>query len=199
MDVRDYFRTVQDLINHVPYEAVDAVVDVLMQANRAGQTVFICGNGGSAATATHFACDLAKRPNVTGQPRFRVISLTDNNALMTALSNDISYDAVFSEQLLPLVRPNDVVIGISGSGNSKNVLNAMQVAHDAGAITIGFSGYDGGKLKTMVDYSVHINLDVMAIVEDVHLMVEHAICERLLALNSAPQEMATHADPNRRS
>jgi D-sedoheptulose 7-phosphate isomerase len=199
MDVRDYFRTVQDLINHVPYEAVDAVVDVLMQANRAGQTVFICGNGGSAATATHFACDLAKRPNVTGQPRFRVISLTDNNALMTALSNDISYDAVFSEQLLPLVRPNDVVIGISGSGNSKNVLNAMQVAKDAGAITIGFSGYNGGKLKTMVDYSVHINLDVMAIVEDVHLMVEHAICERLLALNSAPQEMATHADPNRRS
>ncbi len=199
MDVRDYFRTVQDLINHVPYDAVDAVVAVLMQANRAGQTVFICGNGGSAATATHFACDLAKRPNVSGQPRFRVISLTDNNALMTALSNDISYDAVFSEQLLPLVRPADVVIGISGSGNSRNVLNAMQVAKDAQAITIGFCGYDGGKLKTLVDYPVHIDLDVMAIVEDVHLMVEHAICERLLALNSAPQEMVPHADTNQRS
>ena len=196
MDVRDYFRTVQDLINNVPYEAVDAVVDVLMQANRAGQTVFICGNGGSAATASHFACDLAKRPIVAGQPRFRVIALTDNNALMTALSNDISYDAVFSEQLLPLVRAHDVVIGISGSGNSKNVLNAMKVAKDAGAITIGFCGYDGGKLKEMVDYPVHINLDVMAIVEDVHLMVEHAICERLLALNSAPPEMVTHADTN---
>lgn len=198
MDIRQYFKTVQDQLNDVPFEAVDAVVNVLMQANRAGQIVFICGNGGSAATATHFACDLAKRPTVAGQPRFKVISLTDNNALMTALSNDIDYDSVFSEQLLPLVRKNDVVIGISGSGNSRNVLNAMEVAKDAGAITIGFCGYDGGKLKSMVDYPLHINLNVMAIVEDVHLMLEHAICEKLLALNSTPQEIIDYADSNGR-
>jgi D-sedoheptulose 7-phosphate isomerase len=102
---------------------------------------------------------------------------------MTALSNDISYDSVFSEQLLPLVRAGDVVIGISGSGNSQNVLNAMQVARDAGALTIGFCGYDGGRLKPMVDLPVHVPCHVMAVVEDVHLMLEHAICERLLALN----------------
>ncbi|MBZ0286282.1 MAG: SIS domain-containing protein [Anaerolineae bacterium] len=185
MDIRHYFSTVQELLNHTPYEAVDAVVDVLIAANRAGQTVFICGNGGSAATATHFGCDLAKRPIVKGQPRFRVVALTDNNALMTALGNDIGYEAIFAEQLIPLVRKDDVVIGISGSGNSPNVLNAMQVGKEAGAITIGFCGYDGGKLKGMVDLPVHIPSFNMAMVEDVHLMLEHAICERLLALNQA--------------
>ncbi len=185
MDIRHYFDTVQALLNDTPFDAVDTVIEVLVKANHAGQTIFICGNGGSAATATHFACDLAKRPNVPGQPRFRVIALTDNNALMTALSNDISYDSVFAEQLAPLVRAGDVVIGISGSGNSRNVLNAIQVAHDAGAVTIGFCGYDGGKLKEMVHHPVHVPSNVMAMVEDVHLMLEHAICEKLLALNNA--------------
>ncbi len=185
VDIRHYFSAIQDLLDLIPFDAVEGVVEVLASANRDRHTVFICGNGGSAATATHFACDLAKRPTVDGQPRFRVVALTDNLALMTAISNDISYEAVFAEQLVPLVRPGDVVIGISGSGNSKNVLNAMQVARDAGAITVGFCGYDGGKLKGMVDYPVHVPSHVMAMVEDVHLMLEHAICERLLALNHA--------------
>jgi D-sedoheptulose 7-phosphate isomerase len=192
MEVRSYFSTVQELINKVPFEAVDRVVDALVNANRAGQTVYICGNGGSASTATHFGCDLAKRPIVAGQPRYRVIPLTDNNALMTALSNDIGYDVVFSEQLIPLVRKSDILIGISGSGNSKNVLNAVQVAKEAGAITIGFSGYDGGKLAPAVDISVHVPSFNMAMVEDIHLMLEHAICEKLLAVN---QESATALVP----
>ena len=185
MDIRHYFTTVQTLLDKMPYEAVDEVVKVLMDANHRGAAIYIFGNGGSAATATHMACDLAKRPIVPGQPRFRVMALTDNNALMTALSNDISYDLVFAEQLYPLVREGDVVIGISGSGNSQNVLNGIEVANDAGAITIGFCGYDGGKLKGMVDYAVHVPSNVMAMVEDVHLMLEHAICEKLLALNTA--------------
>ncbi|MBA3871289.1 MAG: SIS domain-containing protein [Anaerolineae bacterium] len=183
MDVRVYFSTVQELLNKVPFAAVDQVVEALISANQAGQTVFICGNGGSASTATHFGCDLAKRPIVAGQPRYRVIPLTDNNALMTAISNDISYDAVFSEQLIPLVRKGDILIGISGSGNSKNVIKAVEVAKAAGATTIGFSGYDGGKLAPAVDISVHIPSFNMAMVEDVHLMLEHSICERLLAVN----------------
>lgn len=182
MQIQQYFRDVQTLLDQVPFNDVNAVVDALMKAKDAGQTVYIFGNGGSAATATHFGCDLAKRPTV-GTSRFRVIALTDNNALMTAISNDISYDEVFSEQLRPLVRTGDVVIGISGSGNSKNVINAMKVANDAGAVTVGFSGYDGGKLKPVSQISVHVPSFVMAMVEDVHLMLEHAICERLLALN----------------
>ncbi len=187
MDIQTYFSTVQALLNDTPFQAVDQVVNVLMETNQAGRTVFICGNGGSASTATHFACDLSKRPLVAGQPRFRVIALTDNNALMTAISNDISYDEVFAEQLRSLVRAGDVVIGISGSGNSKNVLNAMRVANEFGAITIGFCGYDGGKLKSMVNIPVHIPSYTMAMVEDVHLMLEHAICEKLLALNQSVQ------------
>lgn len=194
MDIRHYFSTVQALLDQTPFDDVDSVVNALMDANRAGGTVFICGNGGSAATASHFACDLAKRPMVSGQPRFRVVSLTDNNALMTALSNDISYEAVFSEQLIPLVRKGDVVIGISGSGNSPNVLNAMRAAHEAGATTVGFSGYDGGKLKGMVDLSVHVPSFTMAMVEDVHLMIEHAICERLLAIHQEASKTLASAN-----
>ncbi|MAS36573.1 MAG: phosphoheptose isomerase [Anaerolineaceae bacterium] len=196
MDIRQYFATVQAVIDTVPYAAVDAVVDALMQAAQSGNTVYIFGNGGGAATATHFGCDLAKRTNVDGQPRFRVISLTDNNALMTALSNDISYDQVFAEQLEPLVRAGDVVIGISGSGNSRNVLNAITVAHDAGAVTVGFSGFDGGKLDAMVDLPVHVNHNDMAMVEDIHLMLEHAICEKLRALRLAAAEMPVVAELN---
>ncbi len=197
MDIRHYFSTVQDLLDHIPFEAVDSVVDALMTANHAGQTIYICGNGGSAATATHFGCDLAKRPIVAGQPRFRVMALTDNNALMTAISNDINYEAVFAEQLLPLVRPDDVVIGISGSGNSPNVLNAMKVAREAGAVTVGFCGYDGGKLKVVVDLPVHVPSFNMAMVEDVHLMLEHAICERLLALNQMESQLVPSNGMNR--
>ena len=194
MDVRVYFSTVQELLNKVPFTAVEDVIETLIAANQAEQTIFICGNGGSASTATHFGCDLAKRPIVAGQPRYRVIPLTDNNALMTALSNDIGYEVVFSEQLIPLVRKGDVLIGISGSGNSKNVLKAVEVAKAAGATTIGFSGYDGGKLAPAVDISVHIPSFNMAMVEDVHLMLEHAICERLLAVNQEAAGMPIYSN-----
>jgi D-sedoheptulose 7-phosphate isomerase len=193
MDIRDYFATVQAVLDTVPFKAVDAVVAELMRAAESGKMVYIFGNGGSAATATHFACDLAKRTSVEGQPRFRVMSLTDNVSLMTALSNDISYDQVFAEQLEPLVRPGDVVIGISGSGNSRNVLNAISVANAAGATTVGFCGFGGGRLKEMVDLPVHIDHYDMAMVEDVHLMLEHAICEKLRALRLAAGESVVTA------
>lgn len=181
MDIRAYFESVQTLLNNIPFDVADQAADAVMQAYDADQTIYICGNGGSAATASHFGCDLSKRTRVPGQRYFRVISLTDNVSLMTALSNDIGYDIVFAEQLRPLVRAGDVVIGISGSGNSLNVLKAMEVAQSAGATTIGFSGYDGGKLAPLVDISVHVPSFNMAMVEDVHLMLEHAMCERLLA------------------
>lgn len=185
MEIRSYFSEVQALIEKTPYAQVEAVVETLLTANRNEQTIFICGNGGSAATATHFGCDLSKRPLVEGQPRFRVVALTDNNSLITALANDIGYEVVFAEQIKSLGRRGDVLIGISGSGNSKNVLNAVSAARDLGITTVGFSGYDGGKLAPMVDISVHIPSFNMAMVEDIHLMLEHAICEKLLAVRQA--------------
>jgi D-sedoheptulose 7-phosphate isomerase len=137
--------------------------------------VIIMGNGGSAATASHFACDLGKGTLAPGQPRFRVISLTDNMPLFSALANDFGYDQVFSEQLKSLVREGDVVIGISGNGNSPNVLNGIRAAREAQAITVGLVGFDGGALKDLADLSIHVPSDCMEQVEDVHVILEHLI------------------------
>jgi len=134
------------------------------------------GNGGSAATASHFACDLAKGTITPGRPRFRVTALTDNVPLMTAWSNDVSYDDVFADQLSGLIRRADVVVAISGSGNSANILRAVEVALRMGGITIGLSGFDGGQLSTMVDVPVVVPCDCMEQIEDVHVVLCHLMC-----------------------
>ncbi len=138
------------------------------------------GNGGSASLASHFACDLSKGTlqNVhdDNEKRFRVISLTDNIALMTAYSNDLGYEHVFSQQLKNLVNEGDVVIGISASGNSKNVINAISLAKKSKAVSIGLLGFDGGKLKEIVDLKLWVNKDNYGIVEDVHSSLQHMIC-----------------------
>lgn len=146
---------------------------VLLEANRRGATVFVFGNGGSAATASHFANDLAKGCAVAGAKRFRAFSLTDNVALITAWANDTAYDNVFAEQLRGLVQPGDVVIGISGSGNSPNVLKAIEVAQNAEAYTIGLCGFGGGQLRNMVDLAIYTECRVMEQVEDLHSAVCH--------------------------
>ena len=156
-------------------DSIQKAIDVLHEARLNGRKVFIMGNGGSAATASHFACDLGKGTLMPGLPRFRVIALTDNMSLFSALANDFGYDQVFCEQLKSLIQPGDVAIGISGSGNSANVLNAILAARELGAITIGFVGFDGGRLKSMVDRCVHVPCDCMEQVEDVHLILEHLI------------------------
>ncbi len=135
------------------------------------------GNGGSAATASHFACDLGKETVVEGRPRFRVLSLNDNVPLMTALSNDFGYHAIFKEQLSNLVNEGDIVIGITGSGNSANVLEAIEYARSRKAITIGLIGFGGGKLKDLVDEAIVISSTNYGHVESVHLIIEHLIAE----------------------
>jgi D-sedoheptulose 7-phosphate isomerase len=157
----------------LPLERIRDVLDVLLQANAAGSTVFTLGNGGSAATASHFACDLAKGTIVPGRPRFRVVALTDNLSLMTAWSNDVSYEDVFAEQLRGLIRPGDVVIAISGSGNSVNVLRAVELARQMGGITIGLSGFDGGRLSAVVDVPLVVSNDCMEQIEDAHVVLGH--------------------------
>jgi D-sedoheptulose 7-phosphate isomerase len=152
------------------------MVDVLLSANYVASTVFIVGNGGSAATASHFACDLAKGTIITGRPRFRVMALTDNVPLMTAWSNDVSYEDVFVEQLRNVIRRGDVLVAISGSGNSENVLRAVELTSQMGGITIGLSGFSGGELSTLVDVPVVVPCEVMAQIEDVHLTLCHLVC-----------------------
>jgi D-sedoheptulose 7-phosphate isomerase len=138
------------------------------------------GNGGSASTASHFACDLAKNTLVPGAQPFKVIALTDNVELLTAWANDSDYGNVFAAQLGPLVQKDDVVIGISCSGNSPNVLNAMKLARKCGAITIAFTGDTGGYIQDIVDECIKVPSTHIAQQEDVHLMLEHCICSSIL-------------------
>jgi D-sedoheptulose 7-phosphate isomerase len=174
-----YLAELQETVAHLPAEPIDRVINILLESARQGNKVFIFGNGGSAATATHFACDLGKNTLVPGAPRFKVIGLTDNVSLMTAWANDTSYDNIFAAQLSSLVEPGDVAIGISCSGNSLNVLNAIAVARHHGATTIGFTGDQGGRLKDMVDVCLQAPSPHIEQQEDVHLILEHCICSAI--------------------
>ena len=174
--VLQYLQDVQACLARIPTEPIRQVIAVLDRARTNGKQVFIMGNGGSAATASHFACDLGKGTRRPDLPRFRVIALNDNLALLSAYANDVGYEHVFAEQLTNLVNRGDVVIGISGSGNSMNVVNALQVARRAQASTIAFSGFDGGKVRDCADLCLIVPSDCMEQVEDVHLILEHLVC-----------------------
>lgn len=172
-EIRQYLTEVQQVLGRIPLEALEEAIDVLLSAAYVGSTVFIIGNGGSAATASHFACDLAKGAIVPGGPRFRAIALTDNVPLITAWSNDVAYEDIFAEQLCNLMGRGDVVVAFSGSGNSPNVLRAVALARQQGGITIGFSGFDGGRLSRIVDVPVVVSCHCMEQIEDVHLVLCH--------------------------
>src|SRR6266851_1643236 len=172
----EYFKELQRVIVGLPKDGIEQIADTLVGAYDAGRMVFLCGNGGSAALASHFACDLGKgTAYCNGGTRFRVLSLTDNLPTLTAWANDSNYEDVFSEQLKNFVQPHDVVFAISGSGNSKNVLNALQVAREAGATTVGISGFQGGEMKSLCDLCVVVPSNNMQIIEDLHLSIAHAI------------------------
>ena len=164
-------------MSRLPNDQVDKVAGELMCAYERHRCIFVFGNGGSAALASHFACDLGKGTvlGANGQKRFRVIALTDNVALMTAWANDSSYEDVFAEQLQNLVSPGDVVFAISGSGNSANVLRALEVARSHRARILGLTGFKGGRMKALCDVCVTLPSDNMQIIEDFHVSVTHAI------------------------
>jgi D-sedoheptulose 7-phosphate isomerase len=174
--VQDYLAHLHYSLARLPFGQIEKVIEALIEAQWSRRTVFILGNGGSAATASHFACDLGKNTAIPGLPRVRVIALTDNAEMITAWANDTAYENVFAEQLRNLVEADDVVISISGSGRSPNVLRAVEVAKQAGAKTIGLTGFDGGLLAGMVDIPVVVPSDSMERIEDVHLILEHVVC-----------------------
>ena len=177
--VNSYIEALQETMNRLPQERIEQVIQLLVEARMSRRQVLIMGNGGSASTASHFVCDLAKNTRKNELPNYRVIGLTDNMAIFSALANDEGYDSVFAQQLVSFVQPGDVVIGISASGNSPNVLNAMEVANMMDATTIGFTGFDGGRLSHLVDYEVHVASTCIEHVEDIHLMLEHLIVKAL--------------------
>ena len=174
--IRQYFSEVGATLEELPVERIAEVVEVLLQeAQMKGRRVYIFGNGGSAATASHFASDLSKGAICEGKPRIKAFALTDNVPLLSAWANDTAYENIFAEQLESFVEPGDIAIAISGSGNSPNVLNGVKVAKARGATTIGFIGFDGGKLKDMVDIHVVVPSYNMQQVEDIHLLLGHVI------------------------
>jgi D-sedoheptulose 7-phosphate isomerase len=190
-----YFKELQRVIINLPIDGIDQIADTLVGVYDAGRTVFLCGNGGSAALASHFACDLGKgTAYCNGGKRFRVLALTDNLPTLTAWANDSSYEDVFSEQLRNFVQPHDVAFAISGSGNSKNVLKALQVAREAGAATVGISGFQGGAMKSLCDLCVIVPSNDMQIIEDLHLSIAHSIFRIVHARMSRRTMAATCPD-----
>ena len=170
-----YLRGVIDVLKQLPVSAIDEVVDRLFQAYNRDCLVYLFGNGGSAALASHAACDLGKGTTSAGRRPFRVVSLTDNIPLITAWANDTNYENIFSAQLQPFIQAGDVAFAISGSGNSPNVLNALCAARDAGACTIGLTGFRGGKMKALCDVCITVPSENMQHIEDSHLCIMHAV------------------------
>jgi D-sedoheptulose 7-phosphate isomerase len=176
LDARQYFDELRRVAANLPHDSINQIAEALLKANELGRMVFLFGNGGSASLASHFACDLGKgTAHCNGGKRFRALALTDNIPTMTAWANDSSYEDIFAEQLRNFVQPRDVAFAISGSGNSKNVLNALEVAREARAATIGVTGFAGGKMKSLCDICVVVPSDNMQIIEDLHLSMAHSI------------------------
>lgn len=173
--VEAHIDEVRRVLAEMPAGEVERVIYIILDAYRRQRHVYVVGNGGSASTASHFACDMSKATISGDLPRLRVTSLTDNVALLTAWANDSSYEAVFAEQLANLLDPGDVVVAISASGKSPNILAAVDTARSRGAVTVGLVGFNGGPLKTMVDVAVHVPSHSYGVVEDCHLVLEHAI------------------------
>lgn len=174
-----YFTKLKLLLNNLNHEEIDNGIALIADAWQHGRKVICLGNGGSALTANHFITDWNKSIFLrTGKP-FRGHSLSDNMGLITAYANDISYADVFSEQLKNMLDPSDLVIAISGSGNSENVIRAVNYANEHGGITLGLCGYDGGKLKHIAQHTVWINANDMQLSEDLHFIFGHIVMQRL--------------------
>jgi D-sedoheptulose 7-phosphate isomerase len=173
--IEGYLSEIRQILVRLPVEDIREMVDRLEDARARGKQVFLFGNGGSASTASHLAVDLAKVTIADGKPRLKAIALTDNIAMISAWANDLSYDEVFSQQLRTHVEPGDVVIGISTSGTSPNVLNALRMARSMGAATIGLTGRDGGQMGGVVDLCVKVPDNRTGRIEDIHLMLGHVV------------------------
>lgn len=174
-----YFSEVEQMLRAISLPDLRQALDILEEAYHDGRRIFILGNGGSAATASHFALDLAKNTIMPGAPRVKAISLTDHVPLITAWSNDTHYEHIFAEQLANLLEPGDVVIGISASGNSPNVINAVKLAQRSRASTVGLLGANGGQLKHMVDAYVLAPGQNIEQEEDAHMILAHVITRHM--------------------
>jgi D-sedoheptulose 7-phosphate isomerase len=174
MEWNEYKNLIQELLNSLEFDK--EILEILKNSIKNNQTIFIIGNGGSAAIASHYACDLSKgaiknwKENLN---RYKVIPLTVNLPYISAISNDDDYSEIFKQQLINLFKPNDILIAISSSGKSRNIIKAVEFANINGMITIGISGFDGGELKKIAKYNVHVKSNCIEAVEDIHSIFGH--------------------------
>ena len=172
-ELKNYLMTEIEVMQQIDIEAINDAMNLLWDTFEKEGNIYIFGNGGSASTASHFQNDFNKGISEYTEKKFRFNCLSDNISTLTAIANDISYEAVYSEQLKGRLKTGDIVIAISGSGNSKNIIRAVEYAKTEKIPVIGISGYNGGELKKLSDISLHVPIDDMQIVEDVHMMFDH--------------------------
>lgn len=183
LNVDQYLARLRDELARIDHDAVERLADLIYDAYAAGKFVFLIGNGGSACTASHMAEDLGKNCLLAAdlrdesKRRLKILSLTDNVGWLTALGNDIGYDQVFVQQLMHYGNPGDLLVAISGSGNSPNILAAVDWAGRHGLVTFGLTGFDGGKLKRVQHHGIHVELDDMGMVEAIHSSVTHWVVD----------------------
>jgi D-sedoheptulose 7-phosphate isomerase len=177
--IDSYLNVLKSLLDSLDRSVLENVTELLFNTWKEDRRLILCGNGGSGSTSSHLVCDFQKNIYLDGGKPFEVVALTDSPALLLAWGNDTSFENVFAGQARTWVRKNDVLIAISGSGNSKNVLEAVKVANDVGATTIGFCGYDGGKLAEMVIIPIVAERRNMQQVEDVHMILGHILFSAL--------------------
>ena len=178
----DYKRELLTALDTVDLDRVEELIEVFRNARAEDRQIFVFGNGGSAATANHFACDIVKGASYGRDKRFRIMALSEQVATMTAYSNDVGYESVFVEPLKNFARPGDIAMAISGSGNSENVVRAIKYANSIDCYTVGLSGMSGGRLRPIVDLSVHVPAHHMGRVEDAHFFVCHMVCYHFMDL-----------------
>ncbi len=173
--IQEYLGQVSELVLKIPPESIQRITTLIFEAYSHEKRVFVFGNGGGSSTSAHFVCDLSKGTAVEGKPRLKAISLAENIPLLTAWANDTDYTNTFGEQLRNLVEKGDVVIGLSGSGMSPNVINAFKIAREAGATPVLFSGFDGGNALENAEDAIVVPSKDMQQIEDVHMILTHII------------------------
>lgn len=171
--IDDYENRLKSTFDALDKDQINDVMNVLLKAYENESTVYIFGNGGSASTASHYVCDFNKGVSIGLEKKFRFVCLNDNTATVMAIANDCGYENIFSIQLEGKLKEGDVIFAISGSGNSKNVIKAVEYAKGQGNEVISLTGYDGGKLLQLSDHPIHVNINDMQIAEDVHMMLCH--------------------------
>lgn len=179
-EIKEYYQGLANTFEKLDYKEISLAMNALVNCYENGGTVYVFGNGGSSSTASHMVCDFNKGVSMKKSKKFNFVCLSDNTPILTALANDVSYEDVFAYQIERILNNNDLILAISGSGNSKNIIKAIKVAKDAGVKVIGMTGYDGGQLYKMADYHLHAPINDMMKAEDIHMSFDHMMATILL-------------------